>query len=159
MIKTEGYRKEWKAMKGNLILIHGGGPTAVSNASLAGAIRQAKSMVDGGVVDRVPIAAARELGADFVIGVDVGYRGGESPCDDLFKIILHSMEIMEWQVMQRRVGEGDFVLAPSLLEINPASMAQAETCIRIGREEMQRRLPELQEAIEKKKAELAARQK
>ena len=33
--------------------------------------------VDGGVVDRVPIAAARELGADFVIGVDVGYRGGE----------------------------------------------------------------------------------
>lgn len=114
--------------------------------------------VDGGVVDRVPIAAARELGADFVIGVDVGYRGGESPCDDLFKIILHSMEIMEWQVMQRRVGEGDFVLAPSLLEINPASMAQAETCIRIGREEMQRRLPELQEAIEKKKAELAARQ-
>ena len=114
--------------------------------------------VDGGVVDRVPIAAARELGADFVIGVDVGYRGGESPCDDLFKIILHSMEIMEWQVMQRRVGEGDFVLAPSLLEINPASMAQAETCIRIGREEMQRRLPELQEAIERKKAELAARQ-
>ena len=114
--------------------------------------------MDGGVVDRVPIAAARELGADFVIGVDVGYRGGESPCDDLFKIILHSMEIMEWQVMQRRVGEGDFVLAPSLLEINPASMAQAETCIRIGREEMQRRLPELQEAIEKKKDELAARQ-
>ena len=38
-------------MKGNLILIHGGGPTAVINASLAGAIRQAKSMVDGGVVD------------------------------------------------------------------------------------------------------------
>ena len=29
-------------MKGNLILIHGGGPTAVINASLAGAIRQAK---------------------------------------------------------------------------------------------------------------------
>ena len=28
----------------------------------------------------------------------------------------------------------------------------------IGREEMQRRLPELQEAIEKKKAKLAARQ-
>ena len=29
-------------MKGNLILIHGGGPTAVINASLVGAIRQAK---------------------------------------------------------------------------------------------------------------------
>ena len=29
-------------MKGNLILIHGGGPTAVINASLYGAITQAK---------------------------------------------------------------------------------------------------------------------
>ena len=29
-------------MKGNLLLIHGGGPTAVINASLYGAIRQAK---------------------------------------------------------------------------------------------------------------------
>lgn len=114
--------------------------------------------VDGGVVDRVPIAAARELGADFVIGVDVGYRGGRialrRPVQDHPALDGdHGM-----QVMQRRVGEGDFVLAPSLLEINPASMAQAETCIRIGREEMQRRLPELQETIEKKKAELAARQ-
>ena len=50
MIKTEGYRKEWKAMKGNLILIHGGGSTAVINASLAGAIRQAKKEPN---VDRI----------------------------------------------------------------------------------------------------------
>ena len=50
MIKTEGYRKAWKAMKGNLILIHGGGPTAVINASLAGAIRQAKKEPN---VDRI----------------------------------------------------------------------------------------------------------
>ena len=37
-------------MKGNLILIHGGGPTAVINASLYGAIRQAKREPE---VDRV----------------------------------------------------------------------------------------------------------
>ena len=37
-------------MKGNLILIHGGGPTAVINASLYGAICQAKKEPN---VDRV----------------------------------------------------------------------------------------------------------
>ena len=35
-------------MKGNLILIHGGGPTAVINASLYGAITQAKRESDVG---------------------------------------------------------------------------------------------------------------
>lgn len=37
-------------MKGNLILIHGGGPTAVINASLYGAITEAKRHPE---VDRV----------------------------------------------------------------------------------------------------------
>ena len=37
-------------MKGNLILVHGGGPTAVINASLAGAIRQAQKEPN---VDRI----------------------------------------------------------------------------------------------------------
>ena len=40
-------------MAGNLIIMHGGGPTAVINASLYGAIRQAQSSPE---VDRVLVA-------------------------------------------------------------------------------------------------------
>ena len=40
-------------MSGNLIIMHGGGPTAVINASLYGAIRQAQSSPE---VDRVLVA-------------------------------------------------------------------------------------------------------
>ena len=111
-----------------------------------------RTYVDGGVVDRVPISAARELGADFVIGIDVGYHGGEVECDgSLVKIILHTLEVMEWQIMQRTVNTADINIVPALAHINPASMAQAEECIRIGREEMEARMPDLLEAIEAKK--------
>ena len=40
-------------MAGNLIIVHGGGPTAVINASLYGAIRQAQESPE---VDRVLVA-------------------------------------------------------------------------------------------------------
>jgi NTE family protein len=36
-----------------------------------------KVLIDGGVVDRVPAGAVRNMGADIVIGVDVGFRTGE----------------------------------------------------------------------------------
>lgn len=107
-----------------------------------------RTYVDGGLVDRVPILAARELGADFVIGVDVGYRGGPGDCDGIVKVILHSLAIMEWQVMQNKVNTADFTLAPDLLHINPASIAQAAECISIGRQTMLEQMPELILAIE-----------
>ena len=110
--------------------------------------------VDGGVVDRVPVSTVREMGADFVIGVDVGYHGGAVQCDGIAKVILHSLEIMEWQIMQRTINTADFNLVPALAHINPATIAQAEECIRIGREEMERRIPELKLAIEQKKARI-----
>lgn len=115
-----------------------------------------RTYVDGGVVDRVPITTAREMGADFVIGVDVGYHGGPVPCEGIIKVILHSLEVMEWQIMQHTVNTADFNLVPALAHINPATISQAEECIRIGREEMERRMPELQEAITRKKQQALA---
>ena len=111
-----------------------------------------RTYVDGGVVDRVPVTTARDMGADFVLAVDVGYHGGPAQCEGIARVILHSLEIMEWQVMQHTVNTADFLLVPKLAHINPASIAQAEECIRIGREEMERRMPEFLEALEKKRA-------
>ena len=91
------------------------------------------------------------MGADFVLAVDVGYRGEPAQCDGIARVILHSLEIMEWQVMQHTISTADFTLVPALSHINPASIAQAEECIRIGREEAERRMPEILEAMRQKR--------
>ncbi|MGI5883780.1 MAG: patatin-like phospholipase family protein [Candidatus Spyradocola sp.] len=114
-----------------------------------------RTYVDGGVVDRVPVTTARAMGADFVLAVDVGYRGEPASCEGIAKVILHSLEIMEWQVMQHTISTADFTLVPALSHINPASIAQAEECIRIGREEAERRMPELLAALEQKREALS----
>lgn len=113
--------------------------------------RDGRTYVDGGVVDRVPVTTARAMGADFVLAVDVGYRGEPAQCDGIARVILHSLEIMEWQVMQHTISTADFTLVPALSHINPASIAQAEECIRIGREEAERRMPEILEAMRQKR--------
>ncbi len=108
-----------------------------------------RTYVDGGVVDRVPISTAREMGADYVIGIDVGYHGGPVQCEgSLVKIIMHTMEVMEWQIMQKTVNTADINIVPQLAHINLASISQAEECIRIGREEMEARMPEVLAGIE-----------
>ena len=114
-----------------------------------------RTYVDGGVVDRVPIEAVHEMGADYVIGIDVGYHGGSVDCEgNIVKIIMHTMEVMEWQIMQRTVNTADINIVPQLAHINLASMAQAAETVRIGREEMERRMPEVLTGIEEKKREL-----
>ena len=101
---------------------------------------------------RVPIEAVHEMGADYVIGIDVGYHGGSVDCEgSIVKIIMHTMEVMEWQIMQRTVNTADINIVPQLAHINLASMAQAEETIRIGRDEMERRMPEVLAGIEEKK--------
>ena len=131
-------------------------------------IRRAFEAVPAGVFDRVVVvtqypavaALAREFGFEPVRndrpgdGLSRTVRLGTqalAQCDGIARVILHSLEIMEWQVMQHTISTADFTLVPALSHINPASIAQAEECIRIGREEAERRMPKILEAMRQKR--------
>ena len=111
-------------------------------------------LVDGGVVDRVPYTAAREMGADFVIGVDVGYHGEEAPCSGIMGILLHTLEVMEWHIMEKTIDTADVSLSVPVAGINAASAAQAKECIAEGRACAERMMPEILDKIEQKKKEM-----
>ncbi len=113
-------------------------------------------MVDGGVVDRVPYTAARELGADFVIGVDVGYHGEETTCNGIMGTVLHVLEVMEWKIMEKTIDTADVSLSVPVSGVNAASTAQARECIAEGRDCAEKMMPEILEKIKRKKKELLA---
>lgn len=108
-----------------------------------------KTYVDGGVLDRVPASVARELGADFVIAVDVGYRGGPRPTPrNIIDVLLSSFELQEWEALRNRKLDADFVISTDTADVNPAVFNQVEECVKRGREATLKVIDELMEKLE-----------
>lgn len=104
-------------------------------------------LVDGGVIDRVPIEAARELGVDFVIAVDVGLFEKLPPVKHLLDVLLQSMDIMEREIFRYRILDADFVVRPRLDLMSATSFSGADKAIAAGRDAMRELLPELRQAL------------
>ncbi len=108
-----------------------------------------RMLVDGGVVERVPVHCAREMGADLVIGVDVGYQGSvRAPAKNVIDILNYSIELMQWEVARARVSTADVMISPKVDHINPLSNAQAEECVELGRAAALEAMPQLKMLLE-----------
>lgn len=110
-----------------------------------------QTLVDGGVIDRVPINILREMGADIVIGVDVGFRGSHQKANGILEIILQSLEVMEWEMIQHKIVNADILISPEIQTINPASLSQAEECINFGRAAALAAIPAIMEKLKQTK--------
>ncbi len=101
-----------------------------------------KWYVDGGTVDRLPIAPAREMGADMVIAVDVGYRGQRHTIGNIYDIIMSSFDIIH-----NHPGDGELV--PDVAGIKTLDLSQAESCIDAGRDCAREALPRIRAGLER----------
>lgn len=97
---------------------------------------------DGGIVNNLPASAARALGADYVIGVDIfepAFNRGWGPLG----LLLTSLELLV-----SRIGGGelacDCLIRPQLAGISYFLLANRETLMRRGREAAETALPQLQ---------------
>lgn len=94
-----------------------------------------KTYVDGGVLDRVPVDEVRNMGADYVIAIDVNSRGGTNPTPrTIFDVLFTVFEMMEWQAMKQRASDADANILPKVRHISPTSFKQSKECIDLGRE-------------------------
>lgn len=90
--------------------------------------------VDGGVLNRVPINVVREMGAEYVIAVDVAFRGWKRAKPvNIVDVLSQSFELSDWENTKRLLEDCDILLEPDVMEINMASLAQTEDCIQRGR--------------------------
>lgn len=66
-----------------------------------------KCLVDGGLKNNVPVEILREMGADKVIAINLGYSGHlEKDIDNLFEISNQSIDVMMYQItkLQNRIN-------------------------------------------------------
>ena len=105
---------------------------------------QDRLLVDGLVVDNVPVTAARDMGADFIIAVDV------VPNIKLDKWVPHMFNVIEraMDINCRRMSEAvkktaDIVIDPVEEDVSALSLDRAEELIKMGEIAANKALPQI----------------
>jgi NTE family protein len=115
--------------------------------------------VDGGVVSPVPVDAARQLGADIVIAVDISTRVDGTNPGSLLGNVNQSITIMGQKLGQQEMARADIVIRPRVNDIGPADFEQRNTAILEGERAALAAMPQIKAKIAKLRAarEAAAR--
>ncbi len=96
-------------------------------------------LIDGGAMTRVPAQQVRQMGAEYVIAVDVGYQGwGHEKATNLMDVLMYAFEMCDWQVVEETYKNSDCVINPDLRTIPLTNLEKSEECLRLGREAAQK---------------------
>jgi NTE family protein len=108
-----------------------------------------REYVDGGLVSPVPVRQTRDLGANFVIAVDISSDPEGNPSADTFQILMQTFTIMGKSINTLALKDADFVVRPALSGVKSSDFGARLRSIEAGRVAMRTLLPSL-------KARLAA---
>ena len=73
-----------------------------------------RSYVDGGLTSPIPVKAAHEMGADFVIAVDISAIAEGQPVDSMSSILWQTTTIMGSVIGKSELAGADIVIRPKL---------------------------------------------
>ncbi len=105
------------------------------------------SYVDGGVVSPVPVDAARQLGADVVIAVDISTKVDGSTPTSLLGTVNQSITIMGQQLGAQELARADVVIRPKVNDIGPADFERKGAAILEGERAALAALPQIRARI------------
>ncbi|MBT2701704.1 patatin-like phospholipase family protein [Chryseobacterium sp. ISL-80] len=103
--------------------------------------------VDGGVVDRIPVSVAKEMGANIVIAVDVSSVKINEDVTSIFDVIMQSIDIMQMELVANREVASDVMLRPPVEMFNSKAFTNIEEIIEIGEEEARKHIDKIKQCI------------
>jgi NTE family protein len=110
-------------------------------------------LVDGGLINNLPVSAVQEMGAEYVIAVDlaaplIGSRGRPSRLLDMWLLTLATL----LRNAHREAELADTVIVPSVGEFNPADLSKNGIIIERGREAAEALLPQILKDVQEEDA-------
>ncbi len=126
--------------------------TAVRASSAVPAVFQpvrisGREYVDGGLVSPVPVRAARQMGAELVIAVDISSPPEGNLAAGTLEVLLQTFSIMSKSINYFELKEADVVVKPILTGISSSDFGARKRSIEAGRRAMQQMLPQLRALI------------
>jgi len=122
--------------------------------------RQGRHLVDGGLTTPVPVNVVRQMGADFIIAVnvnpDISNRAGgvsrkrieahKEP--NIFQVMMQSIYITTYSLARTNLKDADIVIEPDLTNLGAGDFQKAEELISQGQKAAQKAIPEIKKKME-----------
>ena len=126
----------------------------LASASIPGmfppVILDKKTLVDGGIVDVVPIQAAQSLGTNFVIAVSVSQTIKKRvEFSNTVEILFRSDSITSAELRKLQLSFADVVIAPKVGRFHWSDFSKPEQCVREGEIAAQNAILELKQKLKR----------
>jgi len=114
---------------------------------------EGRYLVDGGISNPVPVSSVRQMGADFVIAVNVLHdpvsTGASRPGREhtIFSIMTKSVYILSYRVIGTSLAGADAVIEPGLAGIAYTDFQRAADCIQRGAAAAEAAAPEIKRRL------------
>ncbi|MFO7889375.1 MAG: patatin-like phospholipase family protein [bacterium] len=89
-------------------------------------------LVDGGIVENVPVMPLKEMGADFIISVDLNAEHAHKKPENIVEVLLRSFDFILKSATKVQTEEADILIKPDLSPFNMVDMDQADDLIETG---------------------------
>lgn len=116
-----------------------------------------REYVDGGLVSPVPAQAARRLGADFVIAVDISAKPRDGRIGHSFDMLLQSIAIMGQTISRQEIAEADIVIRPTTGELSTTSLEDRHRAVLEGEKAAAAAMAQIKDKLGKLRAAPATR--
>jgi len=94
-----------------------------------------KILLDGGIVENVPIDTVKEMGSEFVIGVDLNSKNIYNKPDNILDVLVNSFHFLVQERVKSQTELANLLIEPDLSQFNRTSTKHIDKLIKIGYEE------------------------
>ncbi len=120
-----------------------------------------RHLIDGGILDPVPVRLVKGMGADIIIAVNV-LPALEKPSPKMhnhtvFSILLKTIYIFNNRIIEESLEGADIVIAPDTVEIGYTDFHKAEECIEQGKKAARKSLPKIKRLLRESQSQAVSR--
>ncbi|HEY2989105.1 MAG TPA: patatin-like phospholipase family protein [Candidatus Binatia bacterium] len=102
---------------------------------------QGKLLVDGGVLNNVPVDVAKKIGADVVIAVDLGGPAKDAQAGNIFETTVQSFYLAARQNAEAKLKLADVVIRPKVSDVGLNDFTRKKELLNLGAEAAAQALP------------------
>lgn len=107
-----------------------------------------REYVDGGLVSPVPVQFARDMGATFVIAVDISNKPSSGKTKSSFEILMQTFSIMGQSLNRHELPLADVVIRPDISQLASADFKTRHQAVLEGEKAMAKEMPALKAKLE-----------